>query len=171
MNGSEEKIKALCLGGLLILLTTTFPYLTLINAFFFIGILFSGAVAAYYYIVTCQVRLGMSEAFVFSSLAGATGSVFSVTAGYILITVFAYRPGIEGLMLLTEWMKGLSPEQDEFLNQVQQLLHAPVEMTFVDYLVSLGITAFIYTPVAGLGGVIVVWVLKRQAAKKSAIIR
>ena len=165
MDYSEEKIRALAIGGLLILLTTTFPYLTLINALFFAGILFSGAVAAYYYIVQCQVRLSMSEAFVFASLAGIVGSVLSVTAGHILITIFNYRPGIEGLLLLSEWMKGLSPEQDAFLNQLQEMLHAPVEMTFMDYLLSLGITIFIYTPIAGLGGVIVVWRLKRQAGK------
>ena len=162
---SEEKIRALTIGGLLILLTTTFPYLTLINALFFAGILFSGVVAAYYYIVKCQVRLSMSEAFVFASLAGIAGSVLSVTTGYILITVFNYRPGIEGLLLLIEWLKGMSPEQDAFLNQVKEMLQAPVEMTFVDYLISLPITIFIYAPIAGLGGIIVVWRLKRQAAR------
>ena len=165
MDYSEEKFRALFIGGLLILLTTTFPYLTLINALFFVGILFGGAVAAYYYIVKCQVQLSMSEGFVFGSLAGITGSVLSVTAGYILITTFNYRPGIEGLLLLSEWMKGLSPEQDAFLNQLQEMLHAPVEMTFFDYLLSLAITIFIYTPIAGLGGVFTVWRLKRQARK------
>ncbi len=165
MDYSEEKFRAVAIGGLLILLTTTFPYLTLINALFFVGILFSGAVAAYYYIVKCQVRLSMSEAFVFSSLAGIAGSVLSVTAGYILITVFNYRPGIEGLLLLSEWLRGMSPEQDAFLNQVQEMLQAPIEMTFVDYLISLPITIFIYTPIAGLGGVFAVWRLKRQAVK------
>ena len=165
MDYSEEKFRALAIGGLLILFTTTFPYLTLINALFFVGILFGGGVAAYYYIVKCQIQLSMSEGFVFSSLAGITGSVLSVTAGYILITVFNYRPGIEGLLLLSEWTKGISPEQDAFLNQLQEMLRAPVSMTFVDYLLSLAITVFIYTPIAGLGGVIVVWRLKRQAAK------
>ncbi len=162
---SEEKFKALGVGALVILVTTTFPYLTLVNALFFAGILFSGAAAAHYYIITCQVRLTLSEAFVFSSLAGIAGSVLSVTAGYILMTVFNYRPGIEGLMLLAEWMKGMSPEQDAVVNQLQEMLQAPVEMTFADFLVSLAITIFVYAPVSGLGGVITVWRLKRQAAR------
>ncbi len=165
MDYSEEKFRAIALGGLLILLTTTFPYLTLINALFFAGILVSGTAASYYYIVKCQMRLSMSEAFVFSSFAGIAGSVFSVTAGYILITAFNYRPGIEGLLLLTEWLKGMSPEQDAFLNQAKEMLQAPLEMTFVDYLISIPVTIFIYAPIAGLGGVLAVWYLKRQAKK------
>lgn len=165
VNCSEEKFKALSIGALIILVTTTFPYLTLINALFFVGILFSGAAAAYYYIITCQIRFTLSEAFVFSGLAGIAGSFLSVMAGYILITVFNYRPGIEGLMLLSEWMKGMSPEQDAVVNQLQEILQAPVEMTFVDFLISLTITIFIYAPFAGLGGVITVWLMKRQAAR------
>ncbi len=165
VNCSEEKKRALGIGALIILVTTTFPYLTLINALFFLGIMIGGAAAAYYYIVMCQIRLTLSDVFMFSSLAGVAGSVLSAFSGYLLITVFDYRPGIEGLMLLSEWMKGTSPEQDAFVKQIQEILQAPVDMTFTEFLISLALTVFIYAPVAGIGGVITVWRLKRQAGK------
>ncbi len=165
VNCSEEKLKAIGIGAIIILASTMVPYLLLLNVFFLAGILIGGAVASYYYIVTCQERLSMSEAFVFSSLSGMVGSALSVIAEYVLITEFNYRPGATEFMTLSEQMKGLSPEQDMRINQLQEMLQAPVEMTFTGLLLSLVITAIIYAPVAGLGGVFTVWRLKRQATK------
>lgn len=165
MNCSEEKLKAIGIGAILVLASTTVPYLLLLNLFFLAGIIISGAVASYYYIVACQERLAMSEAFVFSSLAGMAGSALSVTADYILISEFNYRPGAAEFIAISEQMKGLSPEQDMRINQLQEMLQAPVEATFAGFLLSLVITAIIYAPVAGLGGIFTVWRLKRQAGK------
>ena len=159
------KAKGLALGSVLILLTTTVPYLTLINALFFAGIVIGGAFAVYYYIVTCQVRLKMSEAFVYGSLVGILGSVLSVLASYLLMTSFGYRPGIEGLMLIIDWTRNLSPEQESFVGQLEAVLQAPVRMSLADLLVSIAITVFLYAPVSGLGGMFSVWRLKRQAAR------
>ncbi|MBC8524545.1 MAG: hypothetical protein ISR54_00925 [Chlorobium phaeobacteroides] len=165
MQRSEERSKALGYGALVIVVTTTVPLLTIVNMFFFAGILSAGALSAYYYIITCQQKLSLPEAFTFSGYAGVLGSILSVTAGYILITVFDYRPGTEEFLYISDQLKGVSPEQDTRISQFQEMLRAPLEMSFVDYLLSLVITIVIYAPVAGLGGVIVVWILKRQAAR------
>ncbi|ASQ91205.1 hypothetical protein CHL67_10035 [Prosthecochloris sp. GSB1] len=155
----------LAVGALLVLVTTTVPYLTLINSLFFAGIFISGVLAAYYYIVTCQVRLTASEAFVFSSLSGTAGAVLSVLVSYVLLTGFGYRPGIEGLMLLIEWTRTLSPEQDELVRQLENVMQAPVRMTYAELFVSMAVTVFLYAPVSGLGGMFIVWRLKRQASR------
>jgi ABC-type Mn2+/Zn2+ transport system permease subunit len=165
MDQAPEKVRALALGALLIVVTTTVPYLTLINALFFAGIFLSGAIASYYYIVTCQVKLSFSEAFLFSFLSGVVGSILSVVISYVLLTTFQYRPGIEGLLLLIDWMEQMAPEQPELSLQLKEILEAPVELTIVDFLLSVVVTVFLYSPVSGLGGVFSVWRLKRQARR------
>ncbi|MBF0585706.1 hypothetical protein INT08_00280 [Prosthecochloris sp. N3] len=160
-----ERLRALGLGALLIVLTTTVPYLTLINALFFAGIFLGGAVAAHHYIISCQVRLSYSEAFFFSFLSGAAGSVISVVISYVLLTTFNYRPGIEGLMLLVDWMQQMAPDQPELSRQFREILEAPVDLSLVDFLLSIVVTVFLYSPVAGLGGIFSVWRLKRQARR------
>lgn len=162
------RLAGLAVGALLVLVTTTVPYLTLINSLFFAGIFISGALAAYYYIITCQERLTVSEAFVYSSLAGIAGAVLSVLVSYALLTGFGYRPGIEGLTLLVEWTRNLSPEQDELVRQLESVLQAPVRMTFAELLVGMAVTVFLYAPVSGLGGMFTVWRLKRQATRADA---
>ncbi len=163
----NAKLRALATGALLIVLTTTVPYLTLVNAFFFAGIFISGAVAAYVYIITCQLRLTSSEAFLFSFFSGVAGSILSVLISYMLLTFFNYRAGIEGLMLLISWMQQMAPDQPELTMQLRDILEAPVELTLVDFLLSIVVTVFLYAPVAGLGGIFSVWRLKRQASKAS----
>lgn len=162
----KEKLRALARGALLIVLTTTVPYLTLINALFFAGIFISGAIAAYTYIINSQLRLTSSEAFLFSFFSGVAGSIASVFISYLLLTIFNYRAGIEGLMLLISWMQQMAPDQPEFTLQLREILEAPVELTLVDFLLSIVVTVFLYAPVAGLGGIFSVWRLKRQAAKE-----
>lgn len=164
VNCSEERLKSIGIGAICILASTTVPYLVLINIFLLSGII-GGAVAAYSYIIKCQTRLTISEAFVFSSLAGIAGSAVSVAAHYFLITFFQYKPGKEEFTALLERMKGVSPEDDMRITQFQEMLQAPVEATFEGFLLSLVITAIIYAPVAGLGGIFTVWWLKSQARK------
>lgn len=165
VNCSEERLKSIGIGAICILASTTVPYLVLINIFLLSGVITGGAVAAYYYIIKCQTRLTISEAFVFSSLAGIAGSAVSVVAHYFLITFFQYRPGKEEFIALFERMKGISPEEDMRINQFQEMLQAPVEATLEGFLLSLVLTAIIYAPVAGLGGIFTVWWLKSQARK------
>ncbi|MCW8815519.1 MAG: hypothetical protein OQK59_06015, partial [Chlorobium sp.] len=78
MQCSEERVKALGYGALVIVVTTTVPLLTIVNMFFFAGILSAGALSAYYYIITCQQKLSLPEAFSFSAYAGVLGSILSV---------------------------------------------------------------------------------------------
>ncbi|MCG8344676.1 MAG: hypothetical protein MI685_05875 [Chlorobiales bacterium] len=165
MNCSEERLKSIGIGAICILASTTVPYLVLINIFLLSGIIIGGAVAAYSYIIKCQTRLTISEAFVFSSLAGIAGSAVTVAAHYFLITFFQYRPGKEEFTALLEWMRGVSPEDDMLITQYQEMLQAPVEISFPVFFVNIFVTAVFYAPVAGLGGICTVWWLKSQARK------
>lgn len=164
-SGAQERTRSLWIGALMVLVTTTAPYLTLVNAFFFSGILFSGALAAYLYIVRAQVRLSYGEAFFFSSLAGALGAVLSAVVGYLLVSLAGYRPGIEGLMLLIRWMEAMAPDQVALVGELRAILEAPVQLTLADLVFSSFLSVGIYAPVAGLGGVMAVWRLKRMAAR------
>ena len=84
--GRPSKVTALLLGAAVLVLTTTLPYLTLINALFFAGIIASGSAAAWYYIMHHQIRLESGEAFVLGAMSGLVGGVLSVLVAYLLET-------------------------------------------------------------------------------------
>lgn len=156
---------AVLIGALLIVLSTTVPYLTLVNAFLFSGIIFSGAAAAWYYIIHHQVRLSYAQAFVIGAMSGFFGGVLSVGVEYFLLEVFAYRPGLESVRLLVDWGTRMAPEESATFRQLLALITAPVKITVMDLVVSMLLTGAIYAPFAGVGARITVLVLKWQAKR------
>lgn len=162
-----EKRTAVLLGALLLVLTTTVPYLNLVNALLFSGIIFSGGAAVWYYIIRHQVPLRYSQAFMLGALAGAVGGVLSVGIEYFLLKVFGYRPGLESLTLLVEWGSRMAPEEAPTFRQLLAMVTAPVEITVMDLVVSMLLTGAIYAPFAGVGGRISVLILKWQARRSS----
>lgn len=156
---------AVLIGSVLLMLTTTVPYLTLINAFLFAGIVFSGASGAWYYIFKNQVRLSYGEAFVLGAFCGIGGGILSVLASYLLLVFFDYRAGIESLRLLVDWGSRVAPEESGTFRELLKTVTAPIEITGTDLLASMIMTGLLYAPLAGLGGRITVFILKRQARR------
>jgi hypothetical protein len=165
--GQPSKVPALVGGAIVLLLTTTVPYLTLINAFFFAGIIISGSVAAWYYIMHNQIRLGYGEAFVLGAMSGFAGGALSVLAGYILETWFGYLPGLESLRLLVDWAIRMAPEETATFQQMLAMVTEPKNIALSDLLVSMLLTGMFYAPLSGLGARVTVFVLKRQARGKT----
>lgn len=162
-----SKATAIALGAALLLLTITVPYLALINAFLFAGIILSGSAAAWYYIMRHQVRLSYGESFVLGGLAGFVGGVLSVLAGFTLESLFGYVPGLESLKLLVDWASSMAPQDAEKFRQMLALVSAPKEISLADLVISALFTGIFYGPISGLGGRLTVFVLKRRARKKS----
>ncbi len=160
-----SKAPALLLGVALLVLTTTLPYLTLINAFLFAGIIASGVVAAWYYIMRNQIRIEYGEAFVLGALSGFAGGALSVLAAYLLEKWFGYIPGLESLQLLVAWATSLDPADAGTFQQMLAIVTEPKEISLSDLLTSMLLTGMFYAPFAGLGGRLTVFVLKRQARK------
>lgn len=166
MDCSEIKLRSVGIGALLILATTTVPFLLLINIIPFAGIIISGAVAAWYYIIMCQVRLSPSEAFVFSGITGITGSVLSATAQFVLVELFDFYPGKETAVALLEHSRTGSPENDSVIDQMLETLDAPLEMSISAFIAAVVVRTIFFAPAAGLGGVMTVWWLKNRAKRK-----
>ncbi|MGC8774570.1 MAG: hypothetical protein ACP5R6_04825 [Chlorobaculum sp.] len=164
--GRPSKVSALLGGAVLLVLTTTLPYLTLINAFLFAGIIIAGAVAAWYYIMRNQIRLEPGEAFVLGAMSGFIGGALSVLVAYLLERWFGYIPGLESLRLLVAWATSLAPEDAETFRQMLAMVTAPKDIALSDLLVSMILTGMFYAPFSGLGGRVTVFFLKRQARKK-----
>lgn len=160
-----SKAPALLLGAAVLVLTTTLPYLTLINAFLFAGIIASGVVAAWYYIMRNQIRIEYGEAFVLGALSGFAGGALSVLAAYLLEKWFGYIPGLESLQLLVAWATSLDPADAGTFHQMLAIVTEPKEISLSDLLTSMLLTGMFYAPFAGLGGRLTVFVLKRQARK------
>jgi MFS family permease len=163
----KGKLVSVLIGAALITLTATVPYLTLINAFLFAGIIAGGAFGVYYHIIRHQVRMNYSEAFVLGALCGIGGGIFSDLLSYLLLQFFNYRPGIESLQLLAAWGNSVAPEQGATFKELLKLATEPVQLSPIDLVVSMLVTGFIYAPFAGIGGRLTVFFLKRQARRSS----
>jgi hypothetical protein len=163
--GRPSKVPALLCGAALLVLTTTLPYLTLINAILFAGIILSGSAAAWYYIMINQIRLEYGEAFVLGAMSGFVGGALSVLAAYLLEKWFGYIPGLESLQLLVAWASRLAPEEAGTFQEMLTLVNAQKEISLSDLLLSMLLTAMFYAPFSGIGSRLTVLVLKRQARK------
>jgi len=73
----KGKLYSVLVGAAIIILTTTIPYLTLLNVFLFAGIFIAGTVALHQTIMRFQVRLTYNQAFAYGCLAGLVGGVVS----------------------------------------------------------------------------------------------
>ncbi len=165
------KLYAVLLGTAMILLTTTVPYLTLLNVFLFAGIFLAGVVALHQTIMRFQVTLTFREAFVLGCMAGFAGGVVSEGITFLLMELFHYRPGTESLSLVIDWALEMAKGRPELQEQVQALVAAeklalaPVSLSFVEILMNMAFSGVFYAPIAGIGGAYAVRRLKRQAAR------
>lgn len=165
------KLYTVLLGAAIILLTTTVPYLTLLNIVLFSGIFLAGAISLHQSIMRFQVRLTYREAFSLGCMAGFAGGVLSEGLGFLLMEFFHYRPGMESLALVIDWVLNMAKGRPELQEQVQALVAAeklalaPVSFRLTDILINMVFSGVFYAPIAGLGGAYAVRRLKRQAAR------
>lgn len=167
---SDGKRHATLLGGLLIMLVNTVPYMQLLNLVFLAGIFFSGLIALNRTILRYQIPITSVQAFFLGSTAGLLGAFFSETASTLLISLFSYQPGKESLDLLFGMMVDMARERPELQKQVNELMAARDSATqaifsIQAFISTITIGAIFYMPVSGLGGATAVWLLKRQARR------
>jgi hypothetical protein len=163
LPGRPSKTPAVMLGALVLVMTTTLPYVMLINAAFFAGIIAAGSVAAFFYIMRNQIRIAYGESFALGAMSGFVGGVLSVLAGYLLEKWYGYIPGLETLQLLVNWGVRMVPEEADTFRQMLAVVSAPRDISLSDLLVSMLFTGMFYAPFSGLGGRLTVFLLKRQA--------
>ncbi len=166
------KLYTVLVGAAVIILTTTVPYLTMVNVFLFAGIFLAGTVALNQTILRFQVRLSYREAFFLGCGAGLAGGVLSEGVTFILMELFNYRPGTESLALVVDWVTDLAKGKPELQQQVQALVAAeklalaPVSLSVTDILMNMLFSGAFYAPIAGLGGAFAVLRLKRRARRE-----
>ncbi|KZK73493.1 MAG: hypothetical protein A3K90_01825 [Pelodictyon luteolum] len=168
----REKLFAVMLTASIVVLTTTVPYLTLVNVFLFAGIFIAGSVALNRSILRFQVRLPYNEAFILAFFGGAVGGILSEAVSWVLMETLSYRPGTESLSLVISWVLEMARDRPELNQQVQALLEAeklalaPLTLSLTDILQSMLFSAAFYAPIAGFGGMWAVFRLKRKAARR-----
>ena len=167
----EGKRYAVLLGAVLILLTTTVPYLLLLNGFLFAGIFLAGVVALHRTIMRFQVALTFREAFVLGCMAGFVGGLLSEVVSFFLIGFFHYRPETESLIVVIDWLLESAKGRPDMLEQLKPLVAMkkqilePLSLSFVDLLMNITVAGTFFAPITGLGGAYAVRRLKRQAAR------
>lgn len=166
------KLYTVLVGAAVIILTTTVPYLTMVNVFLFAGIFLAGTVALNQTILRFQVRLSYREAFFLGCGAGLVGGVLSEGVTFILMELFNYRPGTESLALVVDWVTDMAKGRPELQQQVQALVAAeklalaPVSLSVTDILMNMLFSGAFYAPITGLGGAFAVLRLKRRARRE-----
>jgi hypothetical protein len=167
----KGKLYTVLLGAAIILLTTTVPYLTLVNIFLFAGIFLAGVVSLHQTILRYQVRLSYRDAFFLGCVAGMVGGFVSEGVTFLLMELFNYRPGTESLALVVDWVLEMAKGKPELQEQVQALVAAeklamaPVSISITDILMNMLFSGAFYAPIVGLGGAFAVLRLKRKAAR------
>lgn len=167
----SEKRYAVLVGAAVVVLTTTVPYLTLLNVFLFAGIFLAGTIALTSAILRYQVPLSYNEAFFTGLLAGLLGGVLAEGVAWLLIAFAGYRPGTESLSLVVDWVVQMAEGNPELQGQVAALLEAerlalaPVTPTLPGILASMAFSSAFYGPLAGLGALYAVFRLKRKASR------
>jgi len=167
----DGKLYTVLLGAAIIILTTTVPYLTMVNVFLFAGIFLAGTIALHQTILRFQVRLSYREAFFLGCGAGLAGGILSEAVTFMLMEFFNYRPGTESLALVVDWVTEMAKGKPELQEQVKALVMAeklalaPVSLSFTDILMNMLFSGAFYAPLAGLGGAYAVLRLKRSARR------
>jgi hypothetical protein len=159
------KLPEVLLGAVLIVLTTFVPVLNLINLFPFAGVILSGALATWIYIVRHQVPLSYRKAFVLGAQSGFVGSALIMFIIYLMLEKVRNLSMVEFQKLLSEWGGRLPSDSTELYRQVMMVINAPIEVKAVSYLLSLVLIALVLAPLSGLGARLTVYILKRQARK------
>ncbi|MDT9545970.1 MAG: hypothetical protein HQ516_01525 [Chlorobium sp.] len=168
---SREKLSTVLIGAVIVLVTTTVPYLTMLNVFLFSGIFLAGFAALTLSIMRYQIRLSYNEAFVLGFFAGVLGGILSEGAAWLLMEYAGFRPGTESLALVIGWVLEMARDKPELQTQVQALLEAeklalaPLSLSWRDILASMLFSAAFYAPIAGFGGMLAVFRLKRKARR------
>ncbi|HWR01466.1 MAG TPA: hypothetical protein VN371_06345 [Chlorobaculum sp.] len=161
------QIPEVLLGAVLIALTSFVPYLNLINVFPFAGIILSGAVAAWVYIIRHQVCLSYRQAFFLGAKSGFAGGTILLSVVYLMLENARNLSVDQFKKLLTDWGGRLPSDSAEMYQQVMQIVNAPIGIKLVSFLASMVLIGLLLAPLAGIGSRITVYILKKQAQRSS----
>lgn len=160
------KLPEVLLGSVIIVLTTFVPFLNLINIFPFAGIILSGALAAWVYIMRHQIALSYRQAFWLGAEAGFTGGALILVVVYLLLENVRDLSLADFQKLLAEWGGQVPGGAGELYQQIMMVVNAPVEVKVMSYIVSLVLIGLLFAPLAGLGSRLTVFLLKLQARRE-----
>ncbi len=161
------QIPVVLLGAVLIALTSFVPYLNLINVFPFAGIILSGAVAAWVYIMRHQVCLSYRQAFFLGAKSGFAGGMILLSVVYLMLEKARNLSVDQFKKLLTDWGGRLPSDSADMYQQVMQIVNAPFGVKLISFLVSMVLIGLILGPLAGIGARLTVYILKRQARRST----
>ncbi|NTW51785.1 MAG: hypothetical protein HGB22_04280 [Chlorobiaceae bacterium] len=158
---------AVLVGATLIALTSFVPYLNLINVFPFAGIILSGAVAAWFYIIRHQVPLSYRQAFLLGAKSGFLGGSFILFVVYLMLEQARNLSVDQFRKLLTDWGGRMPSDSADMYQQIMMIVNAPFGIKLVSFLVSMVLIGLILGPLAGIGARLTVYILKKQAQRNT----
>ena len=162
---STDKLRPALMGGLLLGLLSSIPFVNIGNILCCMWVVIGGAVATYLYVKKSPQPVQIGEGAMLGAMAGGIGSVIAIVVG-IPIGILIGNP-LARMML--EWAAKMNPDQGEqALRQYERMTSAP----FFDQLAAalsplLLITVIVYVIFATLGGLIGVPLFEKRKGQQS----
>ena len=118
----NSKLRAAIIGGVVIGLLSSIPYVRLVNVACCIWIIAGGALASYLYIKSSPVQVNVGEGALIGATAGAIGMAVEIIVG-VPLTILTGFPEINFLLNL---MERVDPQKAEaYRQQVEYALSRP----------------------------------------------
>jgi len=157
----NSKIRPAIIGGLVLGLLSSLPYVSLGNLACCLWVVLGGALATYLYIRKSPTPVDMGEGALLGLLAGVFGTIFRLIVGVPI----AIMTGYPEQRLILNLIERINPERAELYRQrVEYAISSPFSEQFFDSVFSLGtLLFFIITIVFALvGGLVAVPLFEKR---------
>jgi hypothetical protein len=163
---STDKFRPALIGGIVLGLLSSIPFINLANILCCMWVIIGGAVATYLYIQKSPQPVQIGEGALLGAIAGGIGSVVAIVIG-IPIGILMGNP-LARMML--EWAAKMNPEQGEqALREYERMTSAPFfEQLAATLTPFLFITIIVYVAFATLGGLIAVPLFEKRKGQQGA---
>ena len=152
MEKTPSKLVPALIGGCVMGVLSTFPFISMGNCLCCMWILLGGGVGAYFY--WRQLPPGsefpVSEGAIVGLLSGVFGALFSTFLGYFFLAIGA-NPGSEIIQSILESRADLSPEFEDLLDEIHERGYVSPLFVFIGLLFSLVIDS-IFGLIGGIIG-------------------
>lgn len=165
-TNSTNKFQPALIGGIVLGLLSSIPYVNIGNVLCCMWVLIGGALATYLYIKKSPAPVQMGEGAVLGMIAGGIGFVISVVVG-LPLNILAGNPFAK---MFLDWLAKMNPEQGErALEQYERMTSAPfMDQVMAAFTPFIFINLIIFVAFGLLGGLLAVPLFEKRKGQQVA---
>jgi hypothetical protein len=164
-TNATNKFQPALIGGIVLGLLSSIPYINLGNLLCCLWVIIGGAVAGYLYIKKSPVPVQIGEGALLGAIAGGIGFVVQVVIG-IPLNILAGNPLAKAIL---DWAAKMNPEQGQrALEQYERMTNAPfMEQVAAAFTPFIFVSLIIFVLFSTLGGLIAVPIFEKRKAQQA----